>query len=78
MIHTFAMSLLAESNPTNRDVSSPPAHITNTIGRIVLRSLATERLLLDNPLAFGFDILLGSMSVTVPDVPPGLYQAVGE
>ncbi|KAH6916188.1 hypothetical protein BKA70DRAFT_1216420 [Coprinopsis sp. MPI-PUGE-AT-0042] len=58
------------------DVSSPPAQITNKIGRIVLRDVKTELLLLDNPLASGFDILIGSIPVTVPDVAPGLYQAV--
>ncbi|KAJ3504104.1 hypothetical protein NMY22_g18033 [Coprinellus aureogranulatus] len=59
------------------DVSSPPAQITNKQGRIVLRSLATERLLLDEPLAEGFDILEGSQPVTVPtNIPVGQYQIV--
>lgn len=61
------------------DVSSPPQQITNAKGRIVLRSLATERLLLDKPLAEGFDILDGSKTVTVPtDVAAGQYQIVCE
>lgn len=58
------------------DVSSPPAQITNKKGRVVLRSVEREILLLDEPLAEGFDILDGSVPVTVPDVEPGLYQAV--
>jgi hypothetical protein len=60
------------------DVSSPPKQITNTKGRIVLRSVEQERLLLDQPLAEGFDILDGSRSVSVPtDIPAGEYQIVG-
>ena len=62
----------------DRDVSSPPAEISNKEGTIVLRSVATGRLDLDNPLATGFDILLGSIDVTVPSVTPGTYQAVGK
>ncbi|KAH6901751.1 hypothetical protein BKA70DRAFT_680580 [Coprinopsis sp. MPI-PUGE-AT-0042] len=58
------------------DISNPPAQISNREGKIVLRSVATEKLDLANPLAVGFDILLGSIDVTVPAVAPGTYQAV--
>jgi len=58
------------------DASNPPAQITNTKGRIVLRSNATGLLLLDSPLAQGFDILLGQYDVVVPAVDVGYYQIV--
>jgi hypothetical protein len=56
------------------DVSDPPAQITNKIGRIQLREggLTTPLILAD-----GFDILLGSIEVTVPWVITGSdYQLV--
>ncbi|KAF5336132.1 hypothetical protein D9611_006317 [Ephemerocybe angulata] len=59
------------------DASSPPAQITNPKGRIVLRSVEEERLILDKPLAENFDILDGQRSVTTPtDLPAGQYQIV--
>ncbi|WP_371515279.1 Ser-Thr-rich GPI-anchored membrane family protein [Kitasatospora sp. NBC_01300] len=51
------------------DVSDPPAQITNRTGSIALRAGGVT--LLDRVLARDFDILLGRMEVTVPDVPPG-------
>ncbi|MER8102813.1 GPI anchored serine-threonine rich family protein [Kitasatospora sp. NPDC094016] len=51
------------------DVSDPPAQITNRTGSIALRVGGVT--LLDRVLASDFDILLGRMEVTVPDVPPG-------
>ncbi|KAH6907953.1 hypothetical protein BKA70DRAFT_1400890 [Coprinopsis sp. MPI-PUGE-AT-0042] len=58
------------------DVSNPPAQISNKEGLIVLRNVKTELLELDHPLAQGFNILLGTIDVTVPAVTPGTYQAV--
>ncbi|KAG5969556.1 hypothetical protein E4U55_002051 [Claviceps digitariae] len=58
------------------DVTHPPKQITNRLGRIVLRSEETGLLDLANPLAEGFDILIASQNVTVPNVKPGTYQIV--
>ncbi|RXW20720.1 hypothetical protein EST38_g5138 [Candolleomyces aberdarensis] len=59
------------------DVSNPPAQITNQIGTIYLRSVELGIILLDQPLAENFDILIGQKEVTVPtDLPAGEYQAV--
>ncbi|KAJ2912625.1 hypothetical protein MD484_g7791, partial [Candolleomyces efflorescens] len=59
------------------DVSNPPAQITNKLGRIYLRSVEQEIILLDQPLATGFDILVGQQEVTVPtDLASGEYQVV--
>jgi hypothetical protein len=45
---------------------------------IYLRSVEPGILLLDQPLAKDFDILIGQHEVTVPtDLPSGEYQAVG-
>ncbi|KAK0239209.1 hypothetical protein EDD85DRAFT_936330 [Armillaria nabsnona] len=46
------------------DTSNPPAQITNPIGTIRLRKDGITFL----TLASGFDILLGTFEVTVPDV----------
>ncbi|MFJ3221146.1 GPI anchored serine-threonine rich family protein [Kitasatospora sp. NPDC086801] len=51
------------------DVSDPPTQITNRTGLIALR--VGDVTLLDRILASDFDILLGRVEVTVPDVPPG-------
>jgi len=57
------------------DVSSPPEHITNKKGRIVLSRNGT--LLLDYVLGKDFDILCGNVTVKVPQVEPGSdYQVV--
>ncbi|KLO05967.1 hypothetical protein SCHPADRAFT_910659 [Schizopora paradoxa] len=63
------------------DTSNAPSQITNSQGRVVLAqggALFTNQTGgLDDPLASGFDILLGSITVTVPDVPAAdNYQIV--
>ncbi|KAF9532543.1 hypothetical protein CPB83DRAFT_626976 [Crepidotus variabilis] len=56
------------------DTSDAPAHITNRIGRIVLRKGATTTPLV---LADNFDILDGKAQVTVPNVVAGSdYEVV--
>ncbi|CAL1712673.1 unnamed protein product [Somion occarium] len=56
------------------DTSDAPTQITNPIGRIILSKGGL--LDLDNPLADGFDILLGEFEVTVPDVEPADDYAI--
>ncbi|KAI1790145.1 hypothetical protein LXA43DRAFT_522629 [Ganoderma leucocontextum] len=51
------------------DTSNPPASITNKQGQVVLAK--SSLLDVENPLASGFDILQGWVTVTVPDVQPG-------
>ncbi|KAJ3550382.1 hypothetical protein NMY22_g520 [Coprinellus aureogranulatus] len=58
------------------DISGAPEQISNPEGSIFLRDVVAERILLDSPLAAGFDILEGEHAVTVPDVPAGAYQVV--
>ncbi|ETW80136.1 hypothetical protein HETIRDRAFT_322710 [Heterobasidion irregulare TC 32-1] len=55
------------------DASSPPPQITNRIGRVLLRK---GPLSLNITLASGFDILDGTVPITVPDVEPGDDYAV--
>ncbi|KAM5534972.1 hypothetical protein V8D89_011345 [Ganoderma adspersum] len=50
------------------DTSDAPANITNKQGQVVLAK--SGRLDIENPLASGFDILQGWVTVTVPDVAP--------
>ncbi|KLO05970.1 hypothetical protein SCHPADRAFT_705509 [Schizopora paradoxa] len=54
------------------DISNAPSQITNNQGLIALAQdgqiFTTQTGGLDNPLASGFDIRLGSILVTVPDV----------
>ncbi|THU87093.1 hypothetical protein K435DRAFT_762862 [Dendrothele bispora CBS 962.96] len=50
------------------NTTDAPEQITNPIGRIMLRK---GGLTTNNTLADGFDILLGTINVTVPDVEPG-------
>ncbi|KIK59385.1 hypothetical protein GYMLUDRAFT_262130 [Collybiopsis luxurians FD-317 M1] len=50
------------------DVSNPPANITNKIGTILFRSADFTTLLI---LADNFDILLGTIEITVPWVLTG-------
>jgi hypothetical protein len=68
--------------PVTRDVSHPPTQITNKLGRIILAKggiliglgkstvphMATwySPIIADDPLATGFDILLGKYEVTIP------------
>ncbi|TFK39037.1 hypothetical protein BDQ12DRAFT_650706 [Crucibulum laeve] len=56
------------------DASNPPAQITNPQGTLYFRK--DELIQLDNPLATGFDILLGRLNVVVPEITPGVYQLV--
>ncbi|TEB36534.1 hypothetical protein FA13DRAFT_1786935 [Coprinellus micaceus] len=59
------------------DISGAPSEVSNPVGSIFLRDVEKERILLDSPLADGFDILNGAQDVTVPtDVPAGPYQVV--
>ncbi|KAF6744210.1 hypothetical protein DFP72DRAFT_1177198 [Ephemerocybe angulata] len=44
--------------------------------RILLWDVTQENILLEQPLASGFNIFSGRQLVTVPDVPSGLYQIV--
>ncbi|KAJ7599432.1 hypothetical protein C8J56DRAFT_916678 [Mycena floridula] len=61
--------ILGQNETVTWDVSNPPQRITNPIGRIMLRK---GDFTLDVTLADGFDILLGTMNVTVPvDQIPG-------
>ncbi|KAG7088281.1 hypothetical protein E1B28_012294 [Marasmius oreades] len=57
------------------DTSNPPQHITNAIGEIVLGHLnendSNEHLDLGHPLAEGFDLRSGTVTVKVPEVKPG-------
>ncbi|KAK2465758.1 hypothetical protein APHAL10511_002302 [Amanita phalloides] len=57
------------------NTSNPPHEITNKYGRIVL---SRDRvLLLDTPLAEGFDITTGRQAVTVPkSIAPGTGYAI--
>ncbi|PFH51504.1 hypothetical protein AMATHDRAFT_115953, partial [Amanita thiersii Skay4041] len=50
------------------DISNPPSQITNRNGQIYLRK--GDRTFMNFTLASGFDILLGSMEVEVPNVTP--------
>ncbi|KIL66222.1 hypothetical protein M378DRAFT_75513 [Amanita muscaria Koide BX008] len=61
--------VIGEKRTVTWDTSNPPQSITNKIGEIYLREGDTT--FLDSPLAQGFDILLGTMEVTVPNVTPG-------
>ncbi|KAM6502257.1 hypothetical protein JOM56_002234 [Amanita muscaria] len=61
--------VIGEKRTVTWDTSNPPQSITNKIGEIYLRE--GDKTLLDSPLAQGFDILLGTMEVTVPNVTPG-------
>ncbi|KAJ3553668.1 hypothetical protein NM688_g3484 [Phlebia brevispora] len=56
----------------------PAANITNLIGQVVLGQLSddSENLNLNNPLASGFLITDGEVSITVPSVTPGSYIIV--
>ncbi|KAF8332970.1 hypothetical protein F5887DRAFT_986179 [Amanita rubescens] len=57
------------------DTSNPPRQITNKMGRIVFSKGGL--LLLDTPLAMGFDILLGRQEITVPaNTVPGTDYAI--
>ncbi|KAF8735202.1 hypothetical protein AX14_002556 [Amanita brunnescens Koide BX004] len=57
------------------DTSDPPLQITNKLGRIVLSKHGL--LLLDTPLAIGFNILHGRQEVTIPaDAEPGTDYAI--
>ncbi|KZT73859.1 hypothetical protein DAEQUDRAFT_721322 [Daedalea quercina L-15889] len=56
------------------NTTDAPAHITNSIGTVVLATNGTEDY--ENPLAANFSILLGSISITVPDVEPGSDYAI--
>ncbi|KAF5349848.1 hypothetical protein D9758_014032 [Tetrapyrgos nigripes] len=55
------------------DTSNAPAHITNPIGQILL---AKGGPITGDVLADGFDILIGSIEVTVPDVVDGDDYAI--
>ncbi|TFK75403.1 hypothetical protein BDN72DRAFT_516476 [Pluteus cervinus] len=55
------------------DVTNPPKQITNPVGRILLRQ---GGLTTNITLASGFDILLGTIDVTVPDVTPDSDYAI--
>ncbi|KAK7690383.1 hypothetical protein QCA50_007041 [Cerrena zonata] len=50
----------------------PPANVTNPTAKIILGSLegTDENLMFDTPLAQGFSIFAGTVSFSVPDVPP--------
>jgi hypothetical protein len=56
------------------DISSPPAQITNPVGKIYLRK--GQATLLEHTLASDFDITIGRTEITVPDVLPGDDYAV--
>ncbi|KAH8114412.1 hypothetical protein DFH11DRAFT_1688937 [Phellopilus nigrolimitatus] len=63
------------------DLSSQPAQITNPIGQILLRkdnvTASTGPGSTSEPLASGFDLTLGRVEITVPDVTVGCgYQVV--
>ena len=58
-----------------RDVSKPPAQITNPKGKIYLRK--GGKTLMDKPLAQGFEVSLGEYEITVPDVAGGEEGGVG-
>jgi len=59
---------VGETHTVEWDVHNPPEHITNQVGRIQLRRGNSTLPLI---LASDFDILLGSIEVVVPSVPPG-------
>jgi hypothetical protein len=75
-----------------RNVTHPPKEITNEKGMIVLVnnglldlgqlfafvSMLIFKCFAANPLADGFDIMLGAYTVTVPNVTPGPYQILGK
>ncbi|KAH8104791.1 hypothetical protein BXZ70DRAFT_616953 [Cristinia sonorae] len=65
---------VGESVTVTWDTSTlpPRANVSNPQGTIVLGFLEndSENLMLNSPLAKGFDIFAGSQDVTVPDVPP--------
>ncbi|KAF6751519.1 hypothetical protein DFP72DRAFT_816414 [Ephemerocybe angulata] len=59
------------------NTTNAPEQITNPVGKIVLRSVDKGRLLLDKPLATGFNILDGKYNLTVRnDIDAGQYQVV--
>ncbi|KAK0221883.1 hypothetical protein IW262DRAFT_1493614 [Armillaria fumosa] len=57
------------------DTSNAPQNLTNTKGKLVLGFMDgqndSEHLIMQNPLADGFDILAGTTTFLVPDVTPG-------
>ena len=76
-----------------RNVTHPPKEITNKLGKIILVKnglldlsqsetirwvFVNIQYFAANPLADGFDILLGSYTVKVPNVTPGPYQILGK
>jgi hypothetical protein len=84
-----------EEHHVKWDASNPPDQITNPKGKVLLVKngvqdysmrprlypvfLFSDDILAEHPLAQGFDILKGSVKVTVPKVKPGHnYAVVGE
>ncbi|GLB37439.1 hypothetical protein LshimejAT787_0404900 [Lyophyllum shimeji] len=60
--------VVGQNQTVTWQVKQPPPHITNPIGRIMLRKGEQT---LNVTLADNFDILSGTISVTVPNVGPG-------
>jgi hypothetical protein len=70
--HQGTVWCVGEQHNVTWDTSNPPAEITNKIGEVWLRKdgMTTVR------LAYNFSILLGKISVQVPQVDEGDYQVV--
>ncbi|KAF4598602.1 hypothetical protein AB1N83_013090 [Pleurotus pulmonarius] len=64
--HAGTVWYVGQRHNVTWDISNPPVNITNSRGAIYLRN--TTHFFQDIPLATGFDILLGHIEVTVPDV----------
>ncbi|KAI0668691.1 hypothetical protein C8Q78DRAFT_932206, partial [Trametes maxima] len=71
--HAGTVWLRGERRNVTWDISDPPVNITNKFGQIRLRKgeLTTPLILAD-----GFDILLGSIEVTVPWVEEGTDYSI--
>ncbi|KAF5338108.1 hypothetical protein D9758_015364 [Tetrapyrgos nigripes] len=68
-----AVWVVGSTQTVTWNTTDAPEQITNPTGRILLRK---DGLTTDNVLAEGFDILLGTINVTVPDVDAGSDYAI--
>ncbi|KIP05529.1 hypothetical protein PHLGIDRAFT_19684 [Phlebiopsis gigantea 11061_1 CR5-6] len=67
--HAGTVWKVGQKHNVTWSTADAPTQITNKQGMIVLATNGLEDI--ENPLASGFDILLGRFEVTVPDVADG-------